>query len=86
MGGRTGWGFILFAPGAFLALILAFVFTYAQVEEVVYLHSDVHDILSPEGFLRWVSDRLLPALAPPAAQLFPAVCSTINGSAMRAGR
>ena len=38
-----------------------------QVESIVFTHADVDaEVFSAEGFLLWISSRLLPALRPPA--------------------
>ena len=49
------------------------------VEDVVFVHQDVQgEIFSPEGFVRWVSERLLPALSPPPEECYPGICSTLG--------
>lgn len=55
------------------------------VEDVVFLHHDVQgEIFSPEGFVRWVAERLLPFLSPPPEQCYPGICSSLSDPAMLA--
>ena len=53
------------------------------VEDVVFVHHDVHgEIFSPEGFVRWVSKRLVPVLSPPPEECFPGICTSLSSPAM----